>query len=159
MLSKITSVVGNICEKNCKRKLSSRRRRSKFAYDRRKLTRKRGRIVNRISSHPRKNNSSLIAEVKQIDSDICDSQHIVTMNVLFEEHEATSKIASDPKFFYKFAKRSSKTKTNIGLLSTNDNTLSDDPKVISELLLHQHNSVYSVPLATHAISDPVSIFN
>ena len=35
MLSKITSVVGNICEKNCKRKLSSRRRRSKFAYDRR----------------------------------------------------------------------------------------------------------------------------
>ena len=73
MLYKITSVVGNICEKNCKRKLSSRRRRSKFAYDRRKLIRKRGRIVNRISSHPRKNNSSLIAEVKQIDSDICES--------------------------------------------------------------------------------------
>ena len=35
----------------------------------------------------------------------------------------TSKIASDPKFFYKFAKRSSKTKTNIGPLLTNDNTL------------------------------------
>ena len=57
ILSKITSVVGNICEKNCERKLSSRRRRSKFAYDRRKLIRKRGRIVNRISSHPHKNNS------------------------------------------------------------------------------------------------------
>ena len=156
MLYKITSVVGNICEKNCKRKLSSRRRKSKFAYDRRKLIRKRGRIVNRISSHPRKNNSSLIAEVKQIDSDICDSHH---NERLFEEHEATSKIASDPKFFYKFAKRSSKTKTNIGPLLTNDNTLSDDPKVISELLLHQYNKVFSVPLATHAISDPVSFFN
>ena len=156
MLFKITSVVGNICEKNCKRKLSSRRRRSKFAYDRRKLIRKRGRIVNRISSHPRKNNSSLIAEVKRIDSDICDSHH---NERLFEEHEATSKIASDPKFFYKFAKRSSKTKTNIGPLLTNDNTLSDDPKVISELLLHQYNKVFSVPLATHAISDPVSFFN
>ena len=90
MLYKITSVVGNICEKNCKLKLSSRRRRSKFAYDRRKLIRKRGSIVNRISSQPRKNNSSLIAEVKQIDSDICDSHH---NERLFEEHEATSKIA------------------------------------------------------------------
>ena len=78
---------------------------------------------------------------------------------MFEEHEATSKIASDPKFFYKFAKRSSKTKTNIGPLLTNDNTLSDDPKVISELLLHQYNKVFSVPLATHAISDPASFFN
>ena len=156
MLSNITSVVGNICEKNCKRKLSSRQRRSKFAYDRIKLIKKRGRIVNRISSHPRKNNSSLIAEVKQIDNDICDSHH---NEHLFEEHEATSKITSDPKFFYKFAKRSSKTKTNIGPLLTNDNTLSNDPKVISELLLHQYNRVFSVPLATHAISDPVSFFN
>ena len=97
-----------------------------------------------------------IAEVKQIDSDICDSHH---NERLFEEHEATSNIASDQKFFYKFAKRSSKTKTNIGPLLTNDNTLSDDPKVISELLLHQYNKVFSVPLATHAISDPVSFFN
>ena len=73
-----------------------------------------------------------------------------------EEHEATSKIASDPKFFYKFAKRTSKTKTSIGPLITNDNNLSDDPKVISELLLHQYNSVFSAPLATHAISDCLS---
>ena len=156
MLSKITSVVGNICENNCKRKPGNRRRKSKFAYDRRKLIRKRSRIVNKISSHPRKNNSSLVAEVKQIDSDICDSHHNERLS---EEHEATSKIASDPKFFYKFAKRSSKTKTSIGPLITNDNNLSDDPKVISELLLHQYNSVFSAPLATHIISDPVSFFN
>ena len=44
--------------------------------------------------------SSLIAEVKQIDSDVCDSHD---NERLFEEHEATSKMASDPKFFYKFA--------------------------------------------------------
>ena len=75
-------------------KLNSRLRRSKFAYDRRKLIRIRGRIANRISSHPRKNNSSLIAEVKQIDSDICDSHH---NEHLFEEHEATSKVASQPQ--------------------------------------------------------------
>ena len=36
---------------------------------------------------------------------------------------------------------------------------SHDPKVISELLLHQYNSVFSVPLATHAISDQVSFYN
>ena len=156
MLSKITSVVGNICENNCKRKPGNRRRKSKFAYDRRKLIRKRSRIVNKISSHPRKNNSSLVAEVKQIDSDICDSHHNERLS---EEYEATSKIASDPKFFYKFAKRSSKTKTSIGPLITNDNNLSDDPKVISELLLHQYNSVFSTPLPTHTISDPVSFFN
>ena len=86
MLSKITSVVGNICENNCKRKPSNRRRKSKFAYDSRKLIRKRSRIANRISSHPRKNNSSLIAKVKQIDSDICDSLHNERLS---EEHEAT----------------------------------------------------------------------
>ena len=106
---------------------------------RRKLIRKRSRIVNKISSHPRKNNSSLIAEVKQIDCDICDSHHTERLS---EEHVATSKIASDPKSFYKFAKRSSKTKTSIGPLITNDNNLSDDPKVISELLLHQYNSFF-----------------
>ena len=121
MLSKITSVVGNICENNCKRKPGNRRRKSKFAYDRRKLIRKRSHIVNKFSSHPRMNNSSLVAEVQQIDSDICDSHHNERLS---EEHEATSKIASDPKFFYKFAKRSSKTKTSIGPLITNDNNLS-----------------------------------
>ena len=80
----------------------------------------------------------LVAEVKQIDSDICDSHHNERLS---EEHEATSKIASDPKFFYKFAKRTSKTKTSIGPLITNDNNLSDDPKVISELLLHQYKGL------------------
>ena len=56
--------------------------------------------------------------------------------------EATSKIASDPKFFYKFVKRSSKTKTSIGPLIPNDNNLSDDPKVISELLYYISTIVF-----------------
>ena len=64
-----------------------------------------------------------------------------------------------PQKLHQTRKRSSKTKTSIGPLITNDNNLSDDPKVISELLLHQYNSVFSAPLATHTISDPVSFFN
>ena len=120
------------------------------------MIRKRGCIANRVSRHPHKDNSTLISKLKEIDNAICDNHH---NERLFEEHEATSKIASDPKFSYKFAKRSSKTKTNIGPLLTNDNTLSDDPKVISELLLDQYNSVFSMSLATHTISDPASFFN
>ena len=40
-----------------------------------------------------------------------------------------------------------------------DCALSDDSKVISELLLDQYNSVLSMPLGTHTISDPASFFN
>ena len=151
-------MVGVICAQNCKHRPNNRRRRSKFDYDRKKLIRKRGRIANRVSSHPHKDNATLISELKQIDNAICDSHQ---NERLLEEHEAveaTSKIASDPKFFYKFAKRFTKTKTNIGPLLTNDNIFPDDPKVISELLLDQYNSVFSMPLATHTISDPASFF-
>ena len=108
-------------------------------------------ITKKINNNPRKDSSALILEVelKQIDRAICASHNDAHLS---DEEVATSKISKDPKLSYRYVKKFNKSKPYIGPLLSHDNTLTNDPKDIYELLLNQYNSGFSVPLDRWSIN-------
>ena len=73
-----------------------------------------------------------------------------------EEHVAVSKIKVDPKHFFRYAKRYSICKQEVGpLLNPLNNTLTDNKYEMCCLLVNQFNSV---PKQTSEIKDPVTFF-
>ena len=74
----------------------------------------------------------------------------------FEENKAVGNIKTNPKFFFSYAKKYSKTKTGIGPLRTADRSLTSSPKKMAELLSDQYKSAFSQP--HFADSAPESVF-
>ena len=76
------------------------------------------------------------------------------------EHKAVSKIKSNPKFFYSYAKSFSQTKSGVTMLFNADKQITTDPKVMADILQGQFSSVYSDPNAASVkppTFDPPSI--
>ena len=90
-----------------------------------------------------------------LEKQLCDS-HLDEKR--FEENAAVSKIKDDPNYFFRYAKKFSICKTDIGPLMNHDtNSLSNDKHEMCRLLVDQFTSVYhSRP--QHIITDPVSFF-
>ena len=76
-----------------------------------------------------------------------------------EESKAVSNIKHNPKYFFSYCKKYSKTKTQIGPLKTADGTLTKQPKETCQLLREQYNSVFSLPRTNTLIEDPISFFS
>ena len=70
-----------------------------------------------------------------------------------DENLAIDKIKSDPNYFFKYAKKFSKTGTEVGPLQDSHGDLVNDKKLMSDLLLNQFSSVFTTPSANHVISD------
>ena len=68
------------------------------------------------------------------------------------------RIKSDPNYFFKYAKKFSKTGTEVGPLQGSHGDLVNDKKLMSDLLLNQFSSVFTTPSANHVISDVTSFF-
>ena len=65
-----------------------------------------------------------------------------------KENSAISKIKSNPKYFFSYAKSLSKVKVGIGpLISNRDKTLVTSPKLMAEILSAQYASVFTSPSA------------
>ena len=63
-----------------------------------------------------------------------------------QELDAISKIKANPKFFYSYAKRFSKTKPKVGpLIDPSTNRLTDDNLEMANLLQEQYKSVFTPP--------------
>ena len=78
---------------------------------------------------------------------------------IHEEHVAASKIKVDPKHFFRYAKRYSICKQEVGpLLNPLNNTLTDNKYEMCCLLVNQFNSVFTKPNQTSVIKDPVTFF-
>ena len=65
---------------------------------------------------------------------------------------------ADPNYFYKYAKKFSKTGTEVAPLQNLHGDLVNDKKVMSDMLLNQFSSVFTTPSANHVISDVTSFF-
>ena len=63
---------------------------------------------------------------------------------LRQEKLALTKILENPKFFFSYAKRFAKSKSNVGPLLNNGN-LSNDPQEMANILQEQYKSVFSDP--------------
>ena len=78
---------------------------------------------------------------------------------IYEEHVAVYKIKVDPKHFFKYAKRYSICKQEVGpLLNPLNNTLTDNKYEMCCLLANQFNSVFNKPKQTSVSKDPVTFF-
>jgi len=67
-----------------------------------------------------------------------------------KEAEATSKIKSNPKFFYSYANRFSKSKPKVGpLIDPDTNKLTNDPLLMANILQNQYKSVFTQPLQNY----------
>ena len=72
-----------------------------------------------------------------------------------EEHVAVSKIKVDPKHFFRYAKRYSICKREVG---PRFNPLTDNKYEMCCLLVNEFNSVFTKPKQTSVIKDPVPLF-
>ena len=94
----------------------------------------------------------IISQLLSIEEQI-SSSHL--KEKIHEEHVAVSKIKVDPKHFFRYAKRYSICKQEVGpLLNPLNNTLTDNKSEMHCLLVNQFNSVFTKPKQTSVIKDP-----
>ena len=87
---------------------------------------------------------------------LCDS-HLGEKR--FEEYAAIRKIQEDPNYFFRYAKKFSMCKTDIGpRMNRATNSLSNDKHEMCRLLVDQFTSVFTIPDPQLIITDPVSFF-
>ena len=119
-------------------------RKGKFQKERRVSIRKRTKLSRIILRTPQ-----IIPQLLSIEEEI-SSSHL--KEKIHEEHVAVSKIKVDPKHFYKYAKRYSTCKQEVGpLLNPLNNTLTDNRYEMCCLLVNQFNSVFTKPKQTSVI--------
>ena len=76
-----------------------------------------------------------------------------------QERKPINKIKKDPKSFYGYAKRFSKTKSDIGPFFSQDGNPIHEAEEIVEMLRLQYESVYSNPVKEKLILDPEEFFS
>ena len=76
-----------------------------------------------------------------------------------QEHEALAKMKKDPKFFFKYAKKFSKSTSDIGPFLNQEGDVVTDGVTITEMLKEQYNSVFSSPREDKKVSSPVEFFS
>ena len=86
----------------------------------------------------------LKAEQEEIHTEMKNS---IVDDKLKEEEKAVRAIHENPRFFFSYAKRSSKSKSRIGPLFDRGKKIHKDPKTMADLLQDQYASVFSDPNA------------
>ena len=79
---------------------------------------------------------------------------------LHDENKALDRIKSDPNYFFKYAKKFSKTATEVGPLLNANGVLVNDKRSMSEMLLKQFSIVCSrllVPIMQFMTYSPFSM--
>ena len=75
-----------------------------------------------------------------------------------EEANAIEEIKKNPKFFFSYAKRFSKTKDSIETFILEDGTLVTDPYEQAEMLRKQYDSIASEPKQEFKVTDTNNFF-
>ena len=124
---------------------------SKYHRERKILMRRRSNLCKKtIPCH------KITQELIDIEAVICTSHHD---EKLFDESWAVAKIKDDPEYFFRFAKKSSICKTDIGpLKNVQTNCLTHDKLEMCKLLLDHFDSVFTTPDPSKIINDPKTFF-
>ena len=105
--------------------------------------RKRGRIKKQLQkTRSATKKQKLQSKLSTIERELLKSYHSDRCE---EEARAVDAIKRNPKYFYSYAKKFSKTSCGIGPLSDKNGNLSSNPPKMAELLSEQYSSVYSEP--------------
>ena len=132
-----------ICELYTPTKQLRSKRLSKYKRERRTLNRKKRKISLKLEN--KKLNEAVKSKTKRKLVEIHDQiKKSINDESLKSEFDATSKIKSDPRYFYTWSSRKMKCKSGIGPLLDNG-TLQHDDKSMADLLQKQFCSVFSDP--------------
>ena len=145
-LDKLAEICSSsVLKKNCKR-ISS------FHKERKTLMKKRTKFRKQYKVTP---NTLLNSKLMKIEQDILKSH---SNKRIHNETTAVAKIKDDPNYFYRYAKKFSVVKSDIGPLLDSSRNLTSDKKIICKLLLDQFNKIFSTPNVENRVNDPVSYF-
>ena len=137
-----------------KRKLKNKNSLHNIPKERRCLMQRRCRVEKRmLSGSSRRKNNKFFSELAEIEKQLQKSYHDEREN---QEHKAVAAIKVNSKYFYSYAKKFSKTKSQVGpflKFATKEQddwvyvekVFISDPLELSEMLSSQYSSVYSSP--------------
>ena len=145
-LEMITDWVVNIIKEHVPKRKFNNKNFNKIPRDRKILFRKRKNIFKKFVN-PTKNqklNKKLInIEIKLKQSYESEKQN--------QERKATESIKNNPKFFYAYARKHSKTKSKVGPLRNRNDKLVYDKDSIANILQDQYTLVFSIPTVADVI--------
>ena len=156
MLQALSSKLLEVCNKHIPLRRKKNARRSAIPRDRKILMKKRASLnkqLTKATTEERKR--SIEARVAVVETLIKESHESQRKK---EESQAISNIKRNPKYFFSYCKKFSKTKTKVGPLKTEDGTTTRDPKETCRLLMHQYNSVFNNPKAQAVVENPEAFF-
>ena len=131
-----------IDEEEAKKK-ESMKPRNKIPKKVRVLMRRKKKLSSKIlSSTSWRKNFKTMQEIRKVEEEI-DANYKERRNK--EENEAIKAMKKNPKFFYCYAKKFSKTNTEIAAFDKEDGESTDDPEEQAEMLQAQYESVASEP--------------
>ena len=76
-----------------------------------------------------------------------------------EEAKAIEAIRDDPKYFFNYAKKYSKTKTDIGPFLDNNQNPINSPALMADMLKIQYETAFSQPEESKRVTDPIEFFH
>ena len=116
------------------------RKRNKISKTARILMRKKSNISKKIlASNSKDKTLKLMKALEVVEKEL--EQSYKNMKVT-KEKEALDKIKRNPKFFYSYANKFSKTKSRVGPLANEKGELVKDPYLMAQLLRKQYESTY-----------------
>ena len=151
MLEIIYSTTLKLCQKYVPKKTSSTKTSTKVQRFRRKLCRRRRR-VNKLLVH-----ASATQRKQKLTQEILDIEKKLMKSYKeerdFEERKAVGAIKKNAKYFFKYARRFSSIKSNIGPLLNGKGELIDDSFEMANLLKNHYAKMFSKPLNVNPLSD------
>ena len=126
---------------------------SSIPKDRKVLMRKRCKLQKKLTNYDEVHRNVMLDQIIDIERKLADS-HVRELQT--NEARAVSRIRDDPKYFYRYARSKSVTKTPVGPFKI-DNEFIYEPTRKSNILLKQYSSVYSSIGYNIAILDELSL--
>ena len=114
------------------------------------MKRKKKLSKNILASTSWQKNYKTMVELRQVEDEI-DEEY--KKRRLKEEKAAIQTIKQNPKYFYSYAKKFSKSKGEIAAFEKEDGVLTDDPAEQAEILRRQYESVASKPFEDFKVND------
>ena len=143
-IDELIDEIGNKCSIHVPLKRPKKPHISKYHRERKILMRRRSKLYKKTIPCPK-----ITKELIEIEAAICSSHHDEKR---FDESQAVAKIRDDPEYFFRFAKKSSICKTDIGpLKNVQTNCLTHDKLEMCKLLLDHFDSVFT-PLTHQKLS-------
>ena len=131
-------------------------KKSSIPRDRKILMRKRSKLQKRLR------NRTHDAPTHVLEHKIAQIEEKLKMSVETElersETLAVSRIKSNSKYFYKYARTKSKVKTGVGPLKDAQGHIKNEPREIAEVLKMQYEQVFSTPTNENIIDTPSNFF-